>query len=99
MKMQTIKFQIFICDNATYDVNATEKCHSIEEIQEYLKLITVETWSSYGTLNFNHHDKAPIDRNDHHIRSDSLEYLKTTKTVYKLNHHVVQTEDSWFSIG
>ena len=63
-----------MCDNSTYDVNATKKCHSIEEIIEYLKHITVETWSSYGSIDFSIHSKAPIVRKDILVRTDSLEY-------------------------
>jgi hypothetical protein len=88
-----------MCDNSTYDVDTTEKCHSVEEIAEYLKLITVETWSSYGSLNFNLHEKAPIVRNDHLIKMDSLEYKRTQSNTYHLNKHLVQTEDSWLSLG
>lgn len=78
-----------MCDNSTYQANETEKCHSIEEIQEYLKLILVETWSSYGALDFSKHvdGKAPIERTDKLIRTDSLEYTKTAVTNFKLNKH------------
>ena len=69
-----------MCDNSTYPDDATEKCHSIEDIAEYLKLITVETWSSYGSIDFSIHSKAPIVRKDVLIRNDSLEYQRTAET-------------------
>jgi hypothetical protein len=73
-----------MCDNSTYPDDAKEKCHSIEEIQEYLKLITIETWSSYGSIDFSIHDKAPIVRKDVLIRTDSLEAYRISETKLKL---------------
>ena len=72
-----------MCDNSTFPENAVNKCHSIEEIAEYLKLITIETWSSYGRIDFGLHDKAPIVRKDLLLRTDSLEYGKIADTKFK----------------
>jgi len=60
--LQSMKFQIYMCDNSTFEENATEKCHSIEEITEYLKYVTVETWASYGSIDFSLHFEGPVRR-------------------------------------
>ena len=88
-----------MCDNSTFPENAINKCHPIEEIAEYLKLITVESWSSYGRIDFGLHDKAPIVRKDLLLRTDSLEYGKIADTKFKYQKNSVETEDHWYSIG
>ena len=80
-----------MCDNSTYPENATEKCHSKEEIEEHLKLITIETWSSYGSIDFSEHDKNPIVRKDVLIRTDSLEYGRTADTKFKIQKIILQS--------
>ena len=72
MESQALFFQVDQCNNDTYEANSKVKCHSQEEIEAFLKEVTVETWANYGKIDYTIHESAPFIRYDHWIRTDSL---------------------------
>ena len=62
--------QILQCNNET--VLGNVKCHTPKEIEEFVKMITVETWSNYGKVDYNIHRGVPMIRYNQLIRVDRL---------------------------
>ena len=99
MVSKSLIFEVNRCSNETFEGNQTERCHSKEEINDFISNITIETWANYYKIDFLLHPERPAVRFEDWIRTDRLQPDQVITNNLQLVKNKVQTEDSWISLG